>query len=91
MARARIHAWVSGHVQGVGFRYWTRDVATALGLRGFARNLDDGRVEIVGEGTRCACEALLRALDGPGTPGRVRAVTLSWGEPAAEPDGFRIG
>jgi acylphosphatase len=90
MAQARVHAWVSGHVQGVGFRYWTRDVAATLGLRGFARNLDDGRVEIVGEGARPACEALLRALDGPGAPGRVRAVTHSWSEPGAEPDGFRI-
>jgi acylphosphatase len=91
MAQARVHAWVAGRVQGVGFRYWTRDVAVALGLRGFARNLDDGRVEIVGEGARAACKALLRALDGPDAPGRVRAVTYSWGGPLAEPDGFRIG
>jgi acylphosphatase len=90
MAQARLHAWVAGRVQGVGFRYWTRQVAGELRLRGFARNLDDGRVEVVAEGARDACEALLRALEGPGTPGRVRDLTHSWGEPAGEPDGFRL-
>jgi acylphosphatase len=90
MAQARLHAWVAGHVQGVGFRYWTRQVAGELRLRGVARNLDDGRVEVVVEGGRDACEALLRALAGPGAPGRVRGVTHSWAEPAGEPEGFRV-
>lgn len=93
MAQARLHAWVAGHVQGVGFRYWTRRVATGLRLRGVARNLADGRVEVVVEGAREACEALLHALegtDGSNAPGQVRGVTHCWSEPAGEPDGFRV-
>ena len=55
-------------VQGVGFRWWTRSAALELGLVGSARNLDDGRVAVVAEGDRAACQALLDALGGPGRP-----------------------
>lgn len=41
--------FVSGRVQGVGYRYFTRQVAEELGVSGFARNLPDGRVEVVAE------------------------------------------
>ncbi|MDQ1730792.1 MAG: acylphosphatase, partial [Pseudonocardiales bacterium] len=42
----RLSAWVSGQVQGVGFRWWTRSRALELHLVGWAKNLPDGRVEI---------------------------------------------
>ncbi len=41
---------VSGRVQGVGYRYFVLREAEALGVSGFAKNLADGRVEVVGEG-----------------------------------------
>jgi acylphosphatase len=41
---------VSGRVQGVGFRYFTQDIAEREGLTGVVRNLPDGRVEAVAEG-----------------------------------------
>ena len=46
----RLTAFVSGHVQGVGFRWWARSRGLELGLVGYARNLEDGRVEIVAQG-----------------------------------------
>jgi len=58
----RLVAWVRGRVQGVGFRWWTRSRALELGLAGTAANLDDGRVEVVAEGPRAACEELLTML-----------------------------
>lgn len=88
MPDVRLTAWVRGRVQGVGFRWWTRSRALALGLAGKATNLDDGRVEVVAEGPREACEALLAALRGPGTPGHVTLVTEQWSDPRGGLTGF---
>ncbi len=47
MSKVCIIAWVYGRVQGVGFRYTTQYEAKRLGLTGYAKNLDDGSVEVV--------------------------------------------
>jgi acylphosphatase len=75
MTQVRMTAWVHGRVQGVGFRWWTRSRALELGLVGHAANLSDGRVEVVAEGPREACERLLAALRSGSTPGQVQRVT----------------
>ncbi|MEU1544594.1 MULTISPECIES: acylphosphatase [Nocardia] len=77
----RLSAWVHGLVQGVGFRWWTRSRALELGLVGQARNARDGRVHVIAEGPRPACERLLAQLRSGDTPGQVRLVVESW-EPA---------
>lgn len=84
----RLTAWVRGRVQGVGFRWWTRCRALENGLVGRAANLDDGRVEVVAEGPREACERLLAALRGPHAPGFVAGVTERWCEPRGGLSGF---
>jgi len=60
-ARAQRH-WVSGRVQGVFFRASTRQQALQLGLRGYAKNLPDGRVEVVAVGDSTALQALRQWL-----------------------------
>jgi acylphosphatase len=50
---------VQGRVQGVGYRYYVAREAEALGVTGFARNLPDGRVEVVGE----AAEEVLSSFE----------------------------
>ena len=55
--RARI--FVEGRVQGVFFRDNTRTLASSLGVTGWVRNLPDGRVEIVAEGSEAAVKALI--------------------------------
>jgi acylphosphatase len=84
----RLTAWVHGQVQGVGFRWWTRSQALALKLVGSARNLSDGRVEVVAEGDREHCEQLLAALRGGGSPGRVDTVVERWSEARGGLTGF---
>ena len=87
--RRRLTAWVDGRVQGVGFRWWASDQAVALGLVGTATNLPDGTVEVVAEGPESACQALLAALRGGSTPGRVTRVVERWGAAAGGMTGFR--
>lgn len=76
----RMTAWARGRVQGVGFRWWTRARALELGLAGWARNLEDGRVEVVAEGERAACEVLLALLRTGGAPGRVDTLVERWSD-----------
>jgi acylphosphatase len=84
----RLTAWVRGRVQGVGFRWWTRARGLELGLSGAATNLDDGRVEVVAEGSRECCERLLGHLRSGETPGRVDSVVERWASPGGSFDGF---
>lgn len=58
---------ISGRVQGVGFRWFVSQHARRLSLSGQARNLPDGRVEVVARGAPNALDELDRALaEGPG-------------------------
>ncbi len=87
-APVRLNAWVRGHVQGVGFRWWTRCRARELRLVGEARNLRDGRVAVTAEGDRRSCERLLRLLRADGTPGRVDEVVAQWSDATGGFDRF---
>ncbi|MCB9442412.1 MAG: acylphosphatase [Mycolicibacterium sp.] len=85
----RLTAWVHGYVQGVGFRWWTRSRALELGLTGYAANQADGRVLVVAQGSRQACEQLLDLLRGGSTPGRVDSVMADLGPAGGPIAGFR--
>ncbi len=74
MSEVRVHALVSGHVQGVGYRWFVRGLAAAAGLSGRARNLPDGDVEVELEGPAGAVRDALAALAGPRAPGAVTSV-----------------
>ena len=65
---------VTGRVQGVGFRWWTRAQALRLGLAGTVRNADDGSVEVQARGTDHAVAELERLLNEGPPHARVRAV-----------------
>ena len=85
--RRRVVALVSGSVQGVGYRWFVRGRATAVGLAGSATNLPDGRVEVVLEGTDAAVSAVLVDLQGAQAPGAVTRVDVR-DEPVQGSSGF---
>lgn len=84
--------FVRGQVQGVGFRWWARARALELGLAGHARNMADGRVEVMAQGPPVAVaqlESLLR--EEPSTtrrPGRVESVVVQRHGPRGGISGF---
>jgi acylphosphatase len=56
----RMHVYIAGHVQGVFFRAYTQETAQSFNLTGWVRNLSDGRVETVFEGSEAAVDAMLK-------------------------------
>lgn len=80
---------VAGRVQGVGFRWWTRQTAVRLGLTGTVRNLPDGRVEIHAAGDPVALATFRTELAAGPTGARVLQLTETPAS-ATLPDGFLI-
>ena len=85
-----LHCFVSGRVQGVAFRYATRNQAQNLGISGWARNLTDGRVEILACGEARAVEQLSLWLHQGPPAAQVTAVHCETTEPNPTPSGFSI-
>ena len=75
MPKMAIHAFISGRVQGVWFRAFTREQAQKNTVNGWARNLADGRVEVHLEGSITAVEAVLTALHKGPRLANVKALT----------------
>ena len=90
MKKCRMHIFYSGHVQGVGFRYTVKSVAAGFEIVGTVRNLLDGRVQMIAEGTREELEAFRQAIHEAGLKTFVRNEDVSWEEPTGEFRGFEI-
>ncbi len=58
----RYHLYVSGRVQGVGFRWYAQRIGNKIGVYGWVKNLPDGRVEIIVEGEKEKVERFLEEL-----------------------------
>ena len=92
--RVEVTAWVTGRVQGVGYRAFVGREARRLGLAGSATNLGDGRVEVRAVGPAEDVRALVSALSGPAAPGRVTGVEVGAETAAGAGDGdaaFTLG
>ncbi len=81
-----MHIFYSGNVQGVGFRYTVKSVATGFEVTGSVRNLPDGRVELVAEGAPNELKAFQQAIRDEGLEHFIDREEVSWGETQ---DGFR--
>ncbi|MEE4350428.1 MAG: acylphosphatase [Pacificimonas sp.] len=79
-----MHLIISGRVQGVGYRAWLRDTATAHGLSGWVRNREDGTVEAVIAGSPDDVDAVIAACHRGPPAASVAQVAATQG---AAPDG----
>ncbi len=87
---ARLSGFVSGVVQGVGFRFFVQRRAAMYGLTGWVRNLPDDRVEFVAEGPRSMLEQFLKDIRVGPPAAHVSDVKLTWDKYSAEFKEFRI-
>jgi acylphosphatase len=88
--RHRLKIFYSGRVQGVGFRYTAKTVATGFEIAGCVRNLPDGRVELIAEGARTELEGFRDAIRGAGLAGFIQSEQISWDEAKNEFRSFEI-
>lgn len=90
MKREQVTNFYSGHVQGVGFRYRVKSLASGYDVTGLVRNLMDGRVELVCEGTRTELEEFLQAVRDSEIGRFIRREQTVWGEAKNTFRGFDI-
>lgn len=86
----RVRVQVTGVVQGVGFRWFARRAATALGLTGWVRNRPDGSVEAEAQGGAAAIAAFIEELRIGSPAADVRGVETARISPEIEEREFRI-
>lgn len=86
----QIQAKVQGRVQGVGFRYSTLQMAEKLGITGFVRNLSDGSVEIVAEGSDDQLNELIDWAHWGPSAAKVTRVDVTRGQDQGRFDRFTI-
>jgi acylphosphatase len=86
----KLHAVVTGQVQGVGFRYYVKRNADTLSLTGFVRNLQEGQVEVLAEGSHTSLEQLLTLLDLGPSGAVVVDVQSEYGAATGQFPDFRI-
>jgi acylphosphatase len=85
-----MHILYSGNVQGVGFRYTVKSVATGFEVTGTVRNLPDGRVELIAEGSKEELEAFRQGIRDSGMEHFIRNEDISWTGSTNEFRGFEI-
>jgi len=88
--KARAHVFVLGRVQGVFFRENTRIKAQELGITGWVKNLEDGRVEVVIEGEKEKVEKLVEWLHQGPSLARVEDLEIKWEDYRGEFNSFEI-
>lgn len=83
------HAYYSGSVQGVGFRYTAERYASSLGLVGWVKNLRDGRVEVLCEGPELSVQEFISKIDRI-FGDYISDKDISWNKPSGEFETFEI-
>lgn len=86
----RVHVWVKGRVQGVGFRAHVQYSARQIGVTGWVRNVGDDIVEAVGEGEREKLERLVEAVKTGPIGSQVEESNVEWQNATGEFRDFQL-
>tara|TARA_Y100000031_G_C8062345_1_gene311224 strand:+ start:266 stop:574 length:309 start_codon:yes stop_codon:yes gene_type:complete len=89
-SKARFHAIVTGRVQGVCFRAYTRDYAREHRINGYVKNRSDGAVEVDAEGNRILLDQFIQWLHEGPPSARVEAVSVEWLSESENFSGFSV-
>ncbi|MDP1548380.1 MAG: acylphosphatase [Anaerolineales bacterium] len=86
----RVHIWIKGRVQGVGYRAHVEYNALRIGVPGWVRNIDRNMVETVAEGTREQIDQFIEIVKQGPSISRVDDVRLEYEEPTGYLEGFTV-
>ncbi len=86
----RVHVWVQGRVQAVGFRAFVQQNANRTGVTGWVRNVGYDTVEAVAEGTKSQTEDFLRMVKRGPSSARVDELREEWKQATGEFQSFRV-
>jgi len=87
--KKQLHLFYSGRVQGIGFRYTVRDIASGLKVCGWVKNLSDGRAEVLAEAEEDALGNLLEQVNAHFSR-YIKEVTVEWHPASGEFRDFQI-
>ena len=87
---SRVHIWVRGRVQGVGFRAFVQQSALQLGLKGWVRNVGWDQVETVAEGDKAILEKFIDAVKAGPRASHVEDSRVEWESATGEFDSFQV-
>ena len=90
MPLSAVHLTAHGRVQGIGFRFFVRDLASSTGVKGWVRNLPDGSVEIHAEGEKDVLFDFIKEVKKGPYLGYVSELTTDWITPENIYTGFNI-
>lgn len=85
----KLYAKFSGSIQGIGFRYTAKDLADNLGIRGWVKNLTDGRVEVLAEGEEKILKNFLEKIN-QNFSVNIHDSEVQWSKPNGEFKNFSI-
>jgi acylphosphatase len=88
--QARVHIWVIGRVQGVGFRAFVMQSGAMFGLAGWVRNVGYNQVETVAEGPKAVLERFAEVVKTGPRASYVDEARLEWETPLGEFKGFDV-
>jgi acylphosphatase len=78
--KKEVYCVVHGDVQGVFFRQFAKEKADSLGVFGYAKNMEDGTVEVVAQGEESTLKALLESISAGPETAQVESLNVMWGK-----------